>query len=416
MAFVANTVHEVRTTGTHTGGGGFSNIDPGVSVDYSQQDAPQLILTDIATNVAGTTITSATGGFTPAMVGNVIRLLGGTVTANWYQIMTFVSTNSVTIDRSAGSSKSGASGYVGGAFKIGGAYDSEFFSGINKSDGNLVWVKTGTYLPAEMISPGSVYTIRGYKSVRGDVVVGADRPVLDFTGVAVVNAISISSSAPHLYNLIVLGNAITSAVFSDNGSGKVRYNLKIVDSTPTAKSALYAASDNVYILCEFQSANGYAVNTIGSTSNVRLYSCFIHDSAYGVNNLGPDMLAINCIVSRCTNGVVLSSHGGHTMSNCVVHGCTTGISGTASTAKSSMFINNILNDNTTGASWSALGTLDIWQNNCWNNTTDVVNVTKGDGDISVDPLLQDPDGDDYRLRLNSPCINAGLQLGELVGL
>jgi hypothetical protein len=62
MALSAATVWEMRTTGAQTNGGGYANLAPGTSVDYSQQDAAQLSLSDIATDGAGTGLSSATGG------------------------------------------------------------------------------------------------------------------------------------------------------------------------------------------------------------------------------------------------------------------------------------------------------------------------------------------------------------------
>ena len=77
MALAATTVWEVRSTGNDNNGGGY-NTAAGTT-DYSQQNSPQLGLTDLATPGAGsTTLTSAVGGFTAAMVGNIIQILSGT--------------------------------------------------------------------------------------------------------------------------------------------------------------------------------------------------------------------------------------------------------------------------------------------------------------------------------------------------
>lgn len=110
MALTAGTVCEIRTTGSQNAGGGFYDRNPGTSVDYSQQDSPQLTLTDLATDGAGTGLSSATGGFTAAMAGNLIQITGGTLTAGWYEITAYTDTNNVTIDRSDGLSKSGGNG------------------------------------------------------------------------------------------------------------------------------------------------------------------------------------------------------------------------------------------------------------------------------------------------------------------
>ncbi|MCK9569009.1 hypothetical protein M0R72_08715, partial [Candidatus Pacearchaeota archaeon] len=100
MAINAATIWEVRTTGSSLAGGGFADLDPGVSVDYSQQPLPQLTLSDVATISANPVVTSATGGFTPQMVGNVCLLY---VPGFYYfvQIVEYIDTNTVRMDRAA---------------------------------------------------------------------------------------------------------------------------------------------------------------------------------------------------------------------------------------------------------------------------------------------------------------------------
>jgi hypothetical protein len=105
-------VWRVRIGGSDTNGGG---VDSSIVVtDYSQQDAAQLSLADI-TCANTTTVTSAVGGFTAAMVGNAIWLTGGGATAGAYIITARASTNSITVDRSPGTIAAGG-GKVGGAW------------------------------------------------------------------------------------------------------------------------------------------------------------------------------------------------------------------------------------------------------------------------------------------------------------
>ena len=56
MSIPSNMDWEIRTTGAPTNGGGFTDRNPGTSVDYSQQAAAQLALTDIVSDGAGTGI------------------------------------------------------------------------------------------------------------------------------------------------------------------------------------------------------------------------------------------------------------------------------------------------------------------------------------------------------------------------
>ena len=74
MAITADAQWWIRTDGNDLNGAGFDSTIGGYGTNYSDQATAQLTLTDLATSGAGsTTLTSATGGFTSAMVGNAIR-------------------------------------------------------------------------------------------------------------------------------------------------------------------------------------------------------------------------------------------------------------------------------------------------------------------------------------------------------
>jgi hypothetical protein len=114
MTISANVNWRVRVGGSNANGGGFDASISGAGTDYSQQDAAQLSLTDIACSNTPT-VTSAVGGFTAAMIGNAMWLAGGGATAGAYFITAVASLNSITVDRSPGTISAG-SGKVGGAW------------------------------------------------------------------------------------------------------------------------------------------------------------------------------------------------------------------------------------------------------------------------------------------------------------
>jgi len=71
----------------------------------------QLSLTDVLMTTNGVTVTSVVGGFTSSMVGSYLSIISGTnYTAGLYEIKTYISSNSVTIDSDA---TSGGNGSVG---------------------------------------------------------------------------------------------------------------------------------------------------------------------------------------------------------------------------------------------------------------------------------------------------------------
>lgn len=177
MSISAGTVWEVRAAGSDTNGGLFYAAQAGAGTDYSRQDAAQLSLTDAVTN-GTTTVTSATGGFTAAMIGNGINIAG-----TCYMIATRSSTNTITVDRVIGAA-SGQTGKVGGALGSPGYCASQLSSASDQ-----VWVKAGTYMVTTastnaaggcVSSPGGTAGFpckwEGYQATRGD---KGTKPLLD---------------------------------------------------------------------------------------------------------------------------------------------------------------------------------------------------------------------------------------------
>ena len=164
MAISASAVWEIRTDGADTNGGGF--VAGASGTDYSQQASAQLTVTDGACS-ASTTLTSATGGFTSAMTGNLVYLSSG---PGWYEIKSYTDTNTVTVDR-AGPTATGMTLNVGGALATPGIVTT-----LPLVSYNTIWLKSGTYtLTTATAGSGGPITkpnlhlgLRGYQTTRGD--------------------------------------------------------------------------------------------------------------------------------------------------------------------------------------------------------------------------------------------------------
>lgn len=152
MAIQATMEWRIRAGGNVDNGGGFDPQVSGAGTDYSDQDAAQLTLTDLATSGAGsTTLTSATGGFTSAMIGNVVRIKSGTnFDVGYYVVTGHTDTNTVTLDRSPTSAGAGSSGTgsLGGAFAHFESLAGTGNGGLNSptittplAAGHTVWVR-----------------------------------------------------------------------------------------------------------------------------------------------------------------------------------------------------------------------------------------------------------------------------------
>ena len=310
MALSADVVWEVRTDGDDNNGGGFNSASSGT--DYSQQAAAQLTVTDAATSAVGsTTLTSATGGFTAAMVGNVVHLYGGTnLTAGWYEITGYTDGNTVTLDRAP---DDGVGGVSGATCKVGGALASPGGLGAALAnaavDGHEAWIKSGTYTLSSgsanvsggpLSLPNAVLLrVKGYDVTRGD---SSAKPIIfagAVTGVTIINiAAYFNNSQQTVENIEVDGNS----GLGNNGIG-------------TSGSSYRQAH---IINCVARNCPGYGFGKSGNP-DLQIHHCYAYNCGTGVRAEG----AINCISESCTNGFETSTLSG-TFVKCVATGCVTG--------------------------------------------------------------------------------------------
>jgi len=405
-AIGATCVWEFRSTATANmvNGGGYTSG----GTDYSQQDAAQFVPTDLACLDTSTTLTSATGGFTAAMVGNIIHITAGTnFVVGWYEITVYTDTNTVTIDRTAASvglNATAGTGYVGGALSLNSTLDDEFFDQLVA--GNIVYIKAGTYTFVENVNQQGLngtssnpFIVEGYNSTRGDNPTTINRPTIaagayEFT----------HGQMWQFYNLIITITG-TYGLYSTNNSSAI--NCKSTNSSVSANRAAFTfTNQSIIARCEGISTNGYGFYIINS--GVAL-SCYAHDSSKGYRLGTSGVYVINSIADTCTVGIDFNADYSSSIDN-TIYNCTTGILETPSGYFEAV-VNNIITNCATGMSWGTTQKRGYIDYNCWNNTTDTVNVTKGDHDITANPLLTDPANGDFTLQSGSPCLDAGMQVG-----
>ncbi|MHA1286350.1 MAG: NosD domain-containing protein [Candidatus Thorarchaeota archaeon] len=405
MSYAPATEWEIRADGDPENGGGFYDRDPGTSVDYSQQAAAQLSLSDIATDGAGTGISSVTGGFTAAMVGNIMFIEGGDTTANWYEITAYTDTNAVTIDRSCGANKTSVTGNVGGAWGFGESGREDLFFEA-KIAGNVIWIKAGTHTFSETIASsknGSIalpIEIKGYNATRGDAPEGDDRPYM------VTGAYYGFCSNNYHWRTMHLRMAGSGTLVFRTYNNSRALNIKAISTNAVATSqASFDRTTAISIGCEYSCSGGDGAEAYGT-----FIDCWSHDNGNdgfycGVTN----MRIVGCLITNCTrNGIYIGARYTSQIQGCTIYGCGTGIYGT--TAYEMIIINNIIAGNTLGVHWNSDIQNNVWEYNIWDNDTDVSNVTKGDTDITADPLLVDPEHGDFSLGAGSPAFNAAIGL------
>jgi len=413
MSTQATAVWEMRpATGNNLNGGGFDAGIAGAGTDYSQQDSPQLALTDIACVQNSTTVTSVVGGFTAAMVGNALHNTSGTnILVDWVWITGYTDTHTITVDKTIASAGAGSAG-VG---KIGGAlaFPTTAF-GAKTVSGNTVWYKigTGTLTDAPTFTGSSGVNLIGYNTTRGDEPVGANRPTL-ICGTYVVsmpyhsvvrNIIFTSGAADTLY--VNAPGEVINCKFTRTGAGSK------VSVCSTGNANGLSVED-----CEIIGP-GSAGTGIG-TNVCKVKNCIIKGHASGISTAGAESIMIQgTIVAGNTVGLVNNSSANNLdISSCTFYNNGTHIQNSGATRLK--LRNTIISVGTYGLWKSGAPALEGCQSDycCWNCTTDIYNGNaKGKYDITGDPLMVDPANGDYTLQIGSPCIGAGAGPGTKIGL
>lgn len=415
-AINAGTVWECRSTGNVANGGGYYNRDPGTSVDYSQQDAAQLSLTDLACVTTTTTLTSATGGFTAAMAGNVIRIASGTnFVIGWYEITVYTNTNTVTLDRTpvTGSNGSSGVGKVGGGIALGSdAIDNEFWG--QTVAGNTIYVK-GTWTLSESVNAAAAdgtstapITVIGYNAARATTPYLTDRPA--WTHAAFY---FLPGDYWILRNNRSTGSGV-SGVWACSGVSNIVDNCKIWNDSGTAgRPALGTGSSTIVSRCDISSTNGTAVSNGGAA--LRLVYSYIHDSPVGVT-----AYAQLCLVGNVFYNVAAPVDT-TTASLLVMIGNTfnTGTTGIAGNVAGVCAMNNIIdNYSTAEVNWTT-NYVGWWSCNSWGEASPTltnISAALGPGNLSSDPGLVSPATGDFTVPIGSNVLDAGLQPDGNLGL
>lgn len=342
MAFLADTVWEVRTAGNDTNGGAFTTSASGT--DFSQQNAKNTVGSNISTtDVVGngtTTITSATAAFTAAIVGNIIYLQGGSgsLVATRRRVVSITNGTTIVVDASV------ASG-TGITMNIGGALASLGAVGFNTvTNGNIIWIKAGTYSITSAtpnISGGTFSKptqrlyIEGYNATRGDL---GTPPLLQASGISTFVMLT-SNGLTYVANINFDGASLTSS--RGTAVTGIVYKCNAVNFT---NIAFFQVNDTTYIQCSASGCTGTAF------SNGSFYGCIAHTNAgTGFLTSGSPSSIANCI-SYGNSGVsgfgFSSSNGsGQVYQNCVAYNNSKD-GFRITTAGGAILINCIAEDNT----------------------------------------------------------------------
>ncbi len=286
--------------GNDLNGGG---IDAALVVtDYSQQNSAQLTLTDLATTGVVTTLTSATGGFTAAMVGNYIQISSGTnFTPSFYEITARASTNSVTLDRAPSTAAGSAGvGSVGGALATLGKLSGAMVAS-NKAFCTGAFTSTATNTFAQTVATPNPTTpatqLSGYGAVRND----GGRATVTLSG-STLTGISLTGSGFLLTDFIVDGASQTASTGINLGAGSYSSAYRCKALNCLSNGILVNTTNSAIIACEVTACTtAVGAIRISNSTGILVTDCFIHDNAaHGIlcgNNAGSS-ISYNLIVNN----------------------------------------------------------------------------------------------------------------------
>lgn len=353
MALSPSTVWETRGTGgigpgNDNNGGGINALT--VVTDYSQQNAAQLTLTDLATTGVVTTLTSVTGGFTAAMVGNLIHIVSGTnFTAGFYEITVVTNTNTVTLDRAPTSAAGVAgTGSVGGALATLTAV-APVAVASNKIYCNGAFTTTASIAFAQSSTPSSAtgWAVRviGYGAVRND----SGHATLTLTANTGITVINMSGVGIWVENLDVdCGSFGTSTAFSV-GTHSMTRRCKAANFTTLGFNV--TGGNDAIVECEATGGGSGATAGINMAASVSNYvtRCYVHDNACpGINlnnNTGASFNLVTNNTGASSDGIRFTGTGNSIHNNTCHGNGGDGIKGSGGNMLGDLVKNNLLTNN-----------------------------------------------------------------------
>lgn len=349
MAFSAPHIWEVRDTGNDANGGGFDPVSYSPGVDYSQQDSPQVVYTDLVIDAANALkLTSAANPFTAAHVGNTINITGGAGFTVQRVVVISVSAGVATVTCQGASTSCGTLGSTGGTGNLGGALATIQQAASLIVIGHKVYIK-GTHTVTSTITINTVADLFlpvffiGYSTNR--TLFNTDTPPIITTATNSVNLITFNGAYGITFrnfkftnSATTKGAAVTGTTVSSGATYHIIFERCIFgDFTDRLLYGFYVnatSANNVtarFYSCEFLYCTGVGAAYANQSNASVFIDCWFHDNV-GAGILG-DVNAINIRADRCifsnngTFGYALtrntSNTAGALLTDCVFYNNTT---------------------------------------------------------------------------------------------
>lgn len=274
------------------------------------------------------------------------------------------------------------------------AYDSPFMD-----QGDTLWVSPGTY--------GGAFRFTD-KAVLIQSVEGKDHTILESGGMLVtlsegtLRGFTVRKGTVALSGSALLDDCVIRDVFTPGLSSPVT-----VTDHAEVRNCLVKGNEKTNFLGRGGDGAGITVGGFATVRNSRITNNRTTGRGGGLSVSGEPTI-INTIIDHNHadeggGGVVIEGYSGPSFINCVVYGnrssLANGYLGGIFLEKGTFSLRNTI-------AWKNSGGHPFWT---WGdaNYSDIQGYSRGTGNISLDPQFVDPEGGDFHLSENSPCIDAG---------
>ena len=413
-----STTWRIRSDGDDTNSGGFYDLG-GAGVDYSDQAAAQVSLTDLtAADNATQRITSATGGFTAALVGNVLRIASGAnFTPGYYLVNEVEDSNNLIVDRPVATDiASGGVGKIGGAFAD---YRNTLSTNAATITSPLAAGHKVLIRGSGLNDPASADYTFADSSTMPSLTADDDEPILivGYNGrpsIQRTSGVLLFNAAQNvIFRDLVL--TATGTADADNGmiSGSGRLHVNNCKLNQAGVDCIGVRSPHSVVSCQFTNTGVSTAGTYAAIDTNNEVGFLIGNTINGWRGCGIDLdspgeASENTITNCAVAGIRLAHDSGNdqvSVRNNTISGCPIGIDVAAGyPLLTSIILDNILASCTTGITISFAGDVPVatehlaanLKSGLYNNTADystTVFASLSDVTVSADPFTDAASGD-----------------------
>ena len=303
------------------------------AIDYSQQDAAQFTYTDLHGVGASFDLTSAAKPFTVAMVGNFLRVTGGTGFAAGIYYITTVVAGTATFG--PGQPHTGAGDNADGTGGMGGAFATPGMAGSELLAGNKLWLKynatavtatstTSNVASGRFTGPTGTVTapvvFQGYETVRGDQT--ANRPTFQWAANGGTNYLVTLAAFNTVSNIIFDGvtASFTGRGISLSGGGHRVYRAKVMRFRDIP---FQSGNGSIVIEDSEFTGNAAAAGTISLATlvNHEFTGLYVHDNSGPGITISTGRVHVSQCIFDTNTGAGISSTGASEVgvSNCTFY-------------------------------------------------------------------------------------------------